>query len=266
MARKEDKHMTGQEITPVKVNTKRLLNNLLRKSWLVALIAVALAATVLFASVMLLTPKYTASTMMYVSNSSLSNSSGFSISSSDLTAAQSLVRTYLVVLNSNSTLEMVIREAGLSYTCEDLLEMISAGAVNGTEVFAVSVTSPDPKEAQRIANAIAVVLPTQISSVVEGSTVRVVDYAEEPKNSSYPNYTLNTGIGFLAGGLLTALVLVAKELSNSTIRSEDYLTQTYKNIPLLAVIPNAHEKSRSNYHSYYSAYHTQQGGNKEGET
>lgn len=247
--------MTGQETTGAKKNTKRILRHLLRKSWIVAIVAVALAALVLCGSIFLLTPRYTASVMMYVSNSSLSIGSGFSISNSDLTAAQSLVRTYLVVLNSNSTLETVIREAELSYTCDELRDMLSAGAVNGTEVFEISVTSEDPKEAQYIANAIAVVLPSQISSVVDGSAVRVVDYAELPNKPSFPNYILNTLVAFGVGNVAMILLIVIRDLTNNTVRSEEYLTQNYRDIPLLAVIPDAQDKSGGYYRGYYSSYH-----------
>lgn len=256
--------MTEQANAVTRVDAKRLLGNLWRKSWIVGIVAVVSAALMLCGSLLFVTPRYTASAMLYVSNSSISISSGFSISSSDLTAAQSLVRTYLVVLNSNSTLETVIREAEVSYTCEELREMITADAVNGTEVFEVSVTSEDPKEAKLIANAIAVVLPGRIASVVDGSTVRVVDYAEDPVKCSYPDYVLNTGIAFAAGAFLTVFVLVAKELANSTIRSEEYLTQTYKDIPLLAVIPDAREKSKSNYHGYYDSRRAHQGNQRGG--
>lgn len=256
--------MTEQANAVTRVDTKRLLGSLWRKSWIVGIVAVVSAVVILCGSLLFITPRYTASAMLYVSNSSISISSGFSISSSDLTAAQSLVRTYLVVLNSNSTLETVIREAGVTYNCEELKEMITAGAVNGTEVFEVSVTSEDPKEAKHIANAIAVVLPGRIASVVEGSTVRVVDYAEEPENCSYPNYVLSTGIAFAAGALLTVFIIVAKELSNRTIRSEEYLTQTYKNIPLLAVIPDTREKGKSSYQGYYDSRRTRQGSQRGG--
>ena len=53
---------------------------------------------------------YTASALMYVNNNSLSvGSTKVSLSYSDLTAAKSLVDTYVVILNARTTLNEVIR-------------------------------------------------------------------------------------------------------------------------------------------------------------
>lgn len=48
--------------------------------------------------------------MMYVNNSSISVGST-QVNLSDLTAAQSLVETYMVILKTRGTLEEVIKEA-----------------------------------------------------------------------------------------------------------------------------------------------------------
>ena len=64
--------------------------------------------------------------MMYVNNSSISVGST-QVNLNDLTAAQSLVNTYIVILNTRGTLEEVIDQAGLSYDYETLSGMISAG-------------------------------------------------------------------------------------------------------------------------------------------
>lgn len=51
--------------------------------------------------------------------------------------------------------------------------MVQAEAVNSTEVFSIDVTSPDPQEAELIANAIADILPDRIADIVEGSSVKI---------------------------------------------------------------------------------------------
>ncbi len=203
--------------------------------------------------------------MLYVTNSSFSIGS-FSISTSDLTAAQSLVQTYLVILNSRSTLELVGKTAKVPYDYEELREMLSSGAVNDTEVFEVTVTSHDPAEAEQIANAIAVVLPGRIASVVEGSSVRVVDYAIVPSERSSPSYVLNAFVGFMAGAVLGYCAILVSELSDSTIRSEEYLTQVYGDVPLLAVIPDTQEKAKSYYRGYYGSYRARSAGKTGGKS
>ena len=84
--------------------------------------------------------------------SGIIRTSYFSISSGELTAAQKLVDTYIVILRSRSTLNDVIKKSGVDYSYEEMREMVAASAVNNTEIFSISVTSEDKEEAERIAN------------------------------------------------------------------------------------------------------------------
>lgn len=129
----------------------------------------------------IITPMYTASALMYVNNNSLSvGSTKVSLSYSDLTAAKSLVDTYVVILNARTTLNEVIRTSGVDYTYKEMRDMVSAGAVNSTEVVQIDVTMPDPQEAERVANTITKVLPGRIADIIDGSSARVVDTAVAP--------------------------------------------------------------------------------------
>lgn len=237
-----------------RVDLKRLVLAVCRRAWIVALASVLSCALLLGVTVFFVTPKYEATTMLYVNNTSISvGASGFSISDSALTAAQNLVKTYVVILQSRSTLERVIELTGVPYTYEEISDMVTAHSVNGTEIFEVVVTSKDPVEADRIANTIAVVLPGQIAGIVDGSSVRVVDYSVVPTKQASPSYALVAVLGLVLGGVLSLLVLVILELLNNTVRSEEYLTYAYPNVPLLAVIPDMDEKSKGHY--YYRGYH-----------
>ena len=131
--------------------------------------------------------------------------------------------------------------------------MISASAVNNTEVFAIQVTSTDPEEAALLANTIADILPTKIASVIVGSSARIVDYAAVPKSASSPNVKKNAVIGAFLGIVLSCCVIVVMELMDDVIHDSDYLTQTY-DIPVLAVIPDLLSKKHTN--AYYKNVET----------
>ena len=132
--------------------------------------------------------------------------------------------------------------------------MISASAVNSTEVLEIVVTDTDPQEAEKIANTVVNILPDKITEIVVGSDVRIVDYAVVPASRSSPNYTKNTAIGILVGIALSAGFIIITTILDDEIHSEDYLTQAYPDIPLLAVIPDmTSNKQRSGYYGYRSA-------------
>ncbi len=146
-------------------------------------------------------------------------------------------------MQSRQTLNAVIEQAGLPYTYDELKEMVSAASVNNTEIFEIVATSPDPEEAELIVNTISDILPDKIADIVEGSSVRVVDYGVVPVYPVSPNVTRFALIGFLLGGAVSIGLIILLELLNNAIRSEDYLIQTY-HLPVLAVVPAMAGKSR----------------------
>lgn len=236
------------------IDLLKLIQVLWRKAWIIVLVSVFAAAVALAGTVYFITPEYTASVLMYVNNSSINLGGGsVSISSGDISAAKSLVATYAVILKTRLTLEEVIDVAQVPYSYETLNSMVSAGAENSTEIFRVKVVDTDPYEACVIANSIAKVLPGKVEQVVDGASVRVVDYAVVPQSQSSPSYTKNTAIGFVIGFVAICAVIVLKEIFEDTIKSDDWLIENFEGeIPLLATIPE--EGNHGKYGKYYKAY------------
>ena len=203
-----------------------------------------------------ITPTYQSSAMFYVNNNNLNiGSASFSISSSDISASQSLVDTYIVILKTRNTLETVIEKSNLKQSYGQLSSMISASSVNSTEIFKVTVTSTNPMEAFTIANGIAEVLPDKIAEIVTGSGAKVVDYAVVNGSKVSPSVTRYTALGLIAGVVLACAIIVLRDLFDDTIRDDNYLLTNYDEIPTLAVIPNlVNDKNKSYYYNNYSYY------------
>lgn len=248
----------------IKIDLVKIAEGMIRRLWMIIL-AMVLCGSILFSyAVFMVTPMYKASALMYVNNSSFSvGATSFSISSSEISAAKSLVDTYLVILETRLTLNEVIERGELDCTYEELCRMISAEPVNETEIFSVTVTSDDPQEAEYIANMIAQVLPDKIAGVVEGSSVSIVDYAVVPSEKVSPSIRRYTLIGLLFGLLLSGGIIAVIEILDDQIRSESYLLENYKNIPLLTVIPDLEgNQSRKGYYYYRYAEESAQTGKR----
>lgn len=221
-----------------------------KKIWVIFTAGV-LAAVLFFSySFFLVTPKYSSSVQLYV-NSTVSVGN---LSTSVLTAARDLVKTYISILNTRTTIEKVAEEAGVDYSYGQLKGMISASAVSETEIFQITVTARDPREAAKIANTIADVLPDRVADIIDGCSVRLVDSAVVSTSKVSPNIVKNTGIGFLIGILLACGIIIVMFLLDDTIYSEEYLLRAY-DIPVLAKIPNLleDEKDRYGYKKYYQS-------------
>lgn len=250
-----ERNQTGTEETgaeEIEIDLLELAKAVLHRAWVIILVTVLAAAATFGYTYCFVTPMYTATALVYVNNTSFSvGSTSFSISASELTAAQKLVDTYGIILKSRMTLEDIIEKDNLDYTYDELYDMIETKAVNSTEIFEISVTSEKPAEAEYIANTIAEVLPEKIATIVEGSDVRIVDYAVIPSSRTSPSYTKNTVFGALLGLVFAVAVVVLQYVLDENIRSEDYLTQTYPNIPLLSVVPDMNNRGRE-HGGYYA--------------
>ena len=231
----DEKNLNHDEI---EIDLSRLFGALVKRAWLIGIVAVLCAVLTLVGTVLFVAPKYESSTMFYVNNSSLSlGDMDVSISTGDISASKSLVKTYIVILTARETLNDVIDYAGVDRTYSEVKRMIQAEAVDSTEVFRVTVTSEDPVEAEQIADAIAYILPKRISKIIQGTTATVVDSAILPLGASSPNYTKNTLIGFAVGLVAIVAVLVVLELLDNAIRQEEDIAQV-SNHPILAAVPD----------------------------
>lgn len=229
-----DSNKTSYVNNEESIDLRKLLIAVVRRAWAVILAALIGAGAAFLGTTYFITPKYRASALFYVNGNTLSVGS---VSLGDISLAKSLVDSYIVILKSRESLNAVIDYAGLNYTYGQLNGMISANAVNETEIFQVSVTSSDPQEAEKIANAVAYILPKRISGIIEGTEAKVVDYAVAPSAPFSPNYSRNTVLGFLAGAALAVAAIVVLELLDNTIRSgEDLITVT--TLPVLANTPD----------------------------
>lgn len=246
--------MDNQKEDYIEIDLLRLMKALWRRVWVIMLAMLVCGAAAFLYTDFFVTPLYSASALMYVNNSSI-NVGNTSVSLADLSASQTLVDTYIVIMKTRLTLNEVIEQAELDYTYEELRDMISAAPVNSTEIFEITVTGPDPDEAEHVANTIVKVLPEKISEIMDGSSVRTVDFAVRPTQKSSPSITKNVAVGLVIGMLLSCGAIILLELLDEQIRDEEHLTQTYE-LPILAVVPDllkSDESSKCCYGSYFAA-------------
>ncbi len=235
------------------IDLAHVVKSLLQRAWVIALTGFLSAIMGFALAAFVITPKYSSSVLLYVNNSQFDlGGTSFSISSSEITAAQELVRTYTEILDNRTTLERVIDKTGVEYTYKELSEMIEAAPSNDTEIMRVTVTAEDPYEAAKIANCIAEVLPVRISEIIDGASMEVVDSAIPELQKVSPSITKYTAVGLILGILLSVIVLVIFALMDDTIHNEDFVLQNY-DCPILAKVPNLLNSGSKRYGYYYQA-------------
>ena len=239
-----------------------ILKTVWRKMWLIALCAILVAAIGFSYAAFFITPTYSSAAMMYVNSKSISLGGVVgSVSVSELTAAQNLVKTYITILKTRTTLEEVAQKVAESnptreYSWSQLMGMISAGSVNDTEIFKVTVTAEDPNDAAKIVNAITEVLPERVAEIIQGSSMKIVDGGMVNTSKVAPNVRSYTLMGFFIGLMLSCAAIIIHALFDDTIRGDDYVVQRY-DYPILARVPDLDGTDSSKYkykHYGYKGY------------
>lgn len=220
------------------LDLRLLLLALMRKLWLIVLCAVIIGAAAFGYTKYFVTPMYRASVTIYVNNNRLNvEGNTATLTTSDLSVAQRLVSTYVITLKSDRVLNKVAQELDVEMSASQIRGMISAEAVDNTEVFNVTITNADPALAAQIANAVAKVAPDEISEIVVGSSTKIIDYATVPKAPSSPNVMRNTALGAVIGIVLAAVIAILQELLDVRVREEQDVTRLSE-APILGRIPD----------------------------
>lgn len=181
---------------------------LLRRKWVI--FGVSLIGAVFFYaySALFITPMYRATVSFYISNTS--NADVQMLTNSDVSASENLVDTYVYILSSNTVLDAIAAKSGLDFNGSALREMVTVSPISGTGLCKVEVLSPEPQLSADAASAIARYAPEEVASIVEGSSVKVVEHAELPDAPAAPNLARNAMTGLLIGFLLSVCVVLLR--------------------------------------------------------
>ena len=230
------------------INVIELFQALLKRWWLILAAVIAGAVLMFVYTRFFVTPLYQSSVSFYVNNGQRTEEK---ISNADISASQSLVETYIVILKYGTTLDDVIKDAKLDCTASQLAGKLNCASIHDTEVFQVTVTDPLPERAERIAKSIAKILPDKVADVIEGSTVRIVRNPTLPERPSSPHLRHNVAVGVAAGFLLSVLYAGLQFILDDRIRDAAKLLKENYSYPVLAEIPDLMHESKGYYYNSY---------------
>lgn len=245
----------------------RQIIGILRKHLLFIIIsAFGLMIIAFSVSEFVLTPKYTSTTQLLVNRKSDSDAAGTEYQ--DQQADVQMISTYKDIITNEVILkqvkhnlaspERVIRKAqkavyrrssttgkkklvraarpaliestGNSYNVSvtDLKNSISISNQQNSQVFALSVESTDPQEAAAIANETADIFRSKIKSIMSVNNVTIVSKATANDNKTFPKTRYITLFGLLLGVLVGISYSFVKELTDTTIKDDEFLTNELK--------------------------------------
>lgn len=182
----------------------------------------------------LVTPLYSASSMMYVmpDNSNSMNSSTLS----DMQVGQQLTSDYSSMIKSRSFMEDVIKKLNLPIDYQQLLEKVEVTNPTSSRILQVTVNDPNPQTAADIANEMASVAESKLKEITGMQAIKIYEEAAVPDRPSSPSLKKNCALGLLAGIVLAMAVVTILYLLDDTIKTEDDI-EKYLGMTTLAVLP-----------------------------
>lgn len=121
---------------------------------------------------------------------------------------------------------VVIERDGKAYSvsASQLAKNISVATQQQSQVFSVSAKADTPEKAKAEANAVARSFRDQIPNIMNINNVTIVAPATNGVQS-FPNVKLFTLAGFVIGLVLTFAVIMIREMTNTTVRDDEFLTR-----------------------------------------
>lgn len=179
----------------------------------------------------IITPQYTASSMIYILSKTTSITSV-----ADIQIGAQMTVDFATLATSRPVVEAVIEDVGLDMEYEEMLTTMSVENPQSTQILKLSAENADPKLAKAISNAWSDATAERVASVMATEKPTVVERAVVPKAPSSPSLVKNTAIGALLGMLIAIAVIVARYLLDDTIKTEEDIRK-YLNLNTLSAIP-----------------------------
>ncbi|MBO4954617.1 MAG: hypothetical protein J6D04_05695 [Clostridia bacterium] len=217
---------------------------LVLKGWkLVVTLTVLFAVCAFLYTEFMVVPTYTSSGKLAVYNRSSEQQDAMGgYAATDFTASVKLVNTCIDIMKQPQFLDRVRAQLSDSDAAALSLGKISMSAVEETEILSIKVTDTNPYRAQRMADAILKVAPTEIKEhIFIGNITSIYSATTAVRRSNQmPVRVLGGG---LAGMVLAVLMILLADLFNTTINSGEEISQQY-GLPVLGNIPDIVEKKK----------------------
>lgn len=179
-------------------------------------------------------PKYTATTEILVNQKHSGDNNGQAYNNQQ--ADIQMINTYKDIITNQVILNKVshdldsnktARQYGRAYnmSTSELQQSIKISNQQNSQVFSVAVKTDDPQKSAATANTIAQVFKEQIKKIMSVNNVTIVSQAGVPDAPSFPNVKLFALAGAIIGLLGSAIYLIIKELMDTTVKEDDFMTK-----------------------------------------
>jgi len=195
---------------------------ILRNRWKLITAMLALGVLAALAFSLLTTPKYAASTQLFVSTTGQENTAA---AYQGGLFSQQRVTSYSELIQGQQVAQRVVDTLKLPVGAAQVASEVSVNVKTDTVILGVTVTDPSPERARDIANALSqqftqlvTELETPQGSTSAAAKVTVVQQASLPTTPVVPQTTRNIALGAVVGLLLGIGLAVLRDRLDNTVK------------------------------------------------
>lgn len=216
---------------------------LLKNWWVIALSAILLAAIGFTAASLTEVKKYSSAITFVASNKDASLVvSGQS--SADLNASVTLASSYKYVFTTTELSQKVADNCGWDVSAKEVKSFISVQPVEDTTIIYLTVTTTNPEVSYAIAKTYVQFYEEAITTAFPSTRLTMIDPPLLPEAPNANNNKLvYTALGFLAGAVLAALVIICTVAIKDTVKSSDDIKDKL-NLKIIGSVNHASVKGR----------------------
>lgn len=224
----------------IEIDLSLLLKKIWSKKIIIITVALCFAMIAALYSTFLIKATYKTSTNFYTVNRTDANKT---ITTAELQLASNLMRDYTEIILTPSVLEETIKLLDLKMSVGELKSKIEISSPANTRIVVISVTDTDPIRGAKIANTHRDVSISKIKEITKINDVTTLTEASAAINPFAPKIYFNIAIGFLAGLILSIILVIIKELLDDRVKIPEDI-EDVMGLTLLGVIPDSKKGSK----------------------
>lgn len=214
------------------IDLLELFRIILKHIKLIIILCFLFALVGFFGTKVFISPKYTASTSIYLTPQ-ISESGSLDYNSQ--MANSKLVTNAVNLLTQNNIMSEVAKDVGLE-SADSVKKCITIKNEANTEIITISATTTDPKLSKDIANDTVSTFIRTMQKNLNVRNIEVVDKAKLSYIPSGPNVKKNTLLATLVGFVIGCGYAVLRFLFDNRLRTKEE-AEKYLGIPVFCEIP-----------------------------
>ncbi len=213
------------------VDVRRIIRHNLKMILVLVVLSVLAAWLVSYYA---LKPQYEATATLLVKKPGSENQMVYD----DFITSEKMVKTYSEIMKSRLVMEDVIANLKLTTTSEQLSKKISVRSDNESLLTSITVRDENFEQAVRIANEFADISMQKWNSIMQMSSVTIIDRAKQGENPEpvFPRPFLNIALAFILSLMAGIGIAFLRDFMDKSLKTEEEIEELF-GLPVLGVIP-----------------------------